>query len=76
MMLGHCAILCTILPWEALQGRVFIKLDLIETAFLLPDATWKENTRQGCRLLFLPSQCSSTHNMNCVLRYLGSLFSW
>lgn len=41
MMLGHCAILCTIIPWEALQGRVFIKLDLIETAFLLPRCYWE-----------------------------------
>ena len=39
------------------------------------DANEKENMRQGCLPLFLHGQCSSTHSMNCVLRYSGSLFS-
>ena len=39
------------------------------------DANEKENTRQGCLPLLLHGQYSSTHDMNCVLRYLGSLFS-
>lgn len=34
MMLGHWAALRAILPWEAPQGRVFIKLASIESAFL------------------------------------------
>ena len=75
-MLGHCAALGAILPWEAPQGSFYQTcLHWKHISATQLDANEKENTRQGCLPLFLHGQYSSTHDVNCVLRYLGSLFS-